>query len=169
MPERSASFYLSSMELKNHPEGGWYRETYRSDGTIGECCLPHCFEGRRNLATAIYYLLEYPQKSRFHRIKSDEIWHLYDGGPLQICEIDQAGSLIDWRLGRDVQNGEQPQIVVRAGSWFAAQLLKPQDYALVGCTVSPGFDFHDFEMADTENLLTQYPQHAAAILSIAKG
>ncbi|RDI96370.1 cupin domain-containing protein [Meiothermus sp. QL-1] len=158
-----ARFWIEQLGLLPHPEGGYYREIYRSAESVEAEHLPSRYGGDRAFSTAIYYLLEHPDFSAFHRLKSDEIWHFYDGSPLILWLIDPAGALQVLRLGRDPARGEQPVRVVPAGCWFAASLEHPQSFALVGCTVAPGFDFVDFELAEREALLRQFPQHRALI------
>jgi hypothetical protein len=146
-----------------HPEGGYYRETYRSAETIQEECLPLRFTGERIFSTAIYYLLEGSKFSAFHRIRSDELWHFYAGSTLNIYVIYPNGEFEMISLGKKITYGEHFQAVVKAGCWFAAQPADPAGFAFVGCTVSPGFDFEDFELADAGRLMEWYPQHASLI------
>lgn len=146
-----ARFWVRKLGLKKHPEGGYYRETYRSDMHVD---VPEL--GKREAGTAIYYLLERGQFSAFHRIKSDEIWHFYAGNPLMLYVIDQQGELEKITLGRNT-----PQAVIKAGCWFAASTQGT--YSLLGCTVAPGFDFGDFEMAKRDELLSLYPTHSRVI------
>jgi predicted cupin superfamily sugar epimerase len=158
---------VKSLEMNPHPEGGWYRETYRSLESVQVAGLPTRFTGERSFCTAIYFLLEYPQFSGFHRIKSDEMWHFYEGSALNVFVIDLEGNFDVIKMGPDIEQGESFQAVVKAGCWFASQPAGDEDgsrngelFSLVGCTVSPGFDFKDFEMAKTEDLIKEYPQHA---------
>ncbi len=144
----AAARWIRSLVLTPHSEGGHYRETYRGVG---------------NVSTAIYFLLEGRQVSRLHRIRSDELWHHYAGGPLIVSAITPAGTLAEFTLGVDLDAGQAPQGGVPAGHWFGAALLAPDTYALVGCTVAPGFDFADLELARRETLLAEFPQHAALI------
>ncbi|AJP56979.1 hypothetical protein UC34_08195 [Pandoraea vervacti] len=155
----SAAELVAALGLLPHPEGGHYRETYRASDTIAVQALPSGFSGARNVSTAILYLLEAGDFSAFHRIRSDEVWHFHLGGTLLIHEIDMSGKQITTRLGHDVASGEQLQHVVPAGHWFAAQPAPSTRYALVGCTVAPGFAFEDFEMADPAALGVQWPMH----------
>ena len=159
----TARYYIDHLQLKSHPEGGFYRETYRSAGTIANGCLPKNFQGDRSFSTAIYFLLQESDFSAFHRIKSDECWHFYEGGTLLIHVLQQNGSYSCARLGRNIQEGETFQYVVPAGAWFASEPAASSFFALVGCTVAPGFDFADFEMASKENLLAQFPEHELLI------
>jgi predicted cupin superfamily sugar epimerase len=153
---------IAKLELQPHPEGGYFKETYRSEGNIdGDPEAP--FPAGRSYSTGIYFLLEGDDFSAFHRIRSDELWHFYEGGPLHIFVIDDKGELSITTLGRDIAAGEVYQAAVKAGHWFASAPVHPDQYALVGCTVSPGFDFRDFEMAARQDLTTRYPQYAAVI------
>lgn len=162
MTPSTAAAWVRALDLRPHPEGGWYRETYRAAEGVEAAHLPPRFGGRRAFSTAIYFLLERGQVSRLHRIKSDELWHLYAGGPLTIAVLHPDGSLAELGLGVDVARGHAPQVVVPAGCWFGAW-LGGAAYALVGCTVAPGFDFADFELADRATLLRAFPQHRAVI------
>lgn len=159
----NAASIVKFLALAPHPEGGYFRETYRAAATLAPGALPAGFAGPRAAATAIYYLLQAGQRSKLHRIKSDEVWHFYLGDPLVIVEIDPGGVLRETRLGIDFQAGSVPQHVVPAGSWFGAGPAEGSRFALVGCTVAPGFDFTDFELADPAALLAEFPRHAAWI------
>ena len=154
---------VARLALAPHPEGGFYRETYRASESIPNAGLPARFHGERSQSTAIYYLLRAGDRSRLHRIKSDEVWHFYDGDPLVIVSISPAGQLIETTLGRDFAVGQVPQHVVTAGHWFGAIPARHGAFALAGCTVAPGFDFADFELATRAALLNAYPQHIAWI------
>ncbi len=147
--------------LLPHPEGGYYKETYRSVEMIAQNALPARFPSGRAAGTAILFLLETDNFSTFHRIKSDECWHFYSGQRLCVYVIHPTSQLEVIKLGNDMLNGEVFQAVVPAGCWFAA--APSGDYAFVGCTVAPGFDFEDFELADAEILSKEYPQHAKLI------
>jgi predicted cupin superfamily sugar epimerase len=159
----TAPYYIQSLNLQPHPEGGYFAETYRSAETISESALPERFAGSRSFGTAIYFLLERHNTSALHRIQSDEIWHFYAGGPLEIFVIDTHGALTVIRLGDNSERGEVFQAVVPAGCWFGSKPAVGTDFCLVGCTVAPGFDFADFEMANRAALLTEFPQHGAVI------
>lgn len=143
------------MEL--HPEGGWFKETYRSSEVILGEHLPNRFGDARHFSTGIYFLLEGKQFSAFHRIKSDEMWHFYYGDPLHVYVIDENGKLQIITLGNNPEAEEVFQAVVKAGCWFASKPASENSFSLVGCTVAPGFNFADFEMAKREQLLAQYP------------
>lgn len=125
-----------------HPEGGFYKECFRSKQSIQ---FPS-FEGERSVSTSIYFLLEKGQTSALHRIKSDEIWYFHDGQTLEIIELDEQGNEKITLLGKNLMNGEVLQHVVPAGIWFGARLAPNSEFCLVGCQVSPGFDFRDFEL-----------------------
>ncbi|MHA4806936.1 cupin domain-containing protein [Flavitalea flava] len=165
----TADYWIDKLALTQHIEGGAFREVYRSTVTIPKGSLPAVFKGERNISTSIYFLLGKGQFSAFHRIASDEGWHFYYGDPLLIFEIKQDGTLAIHRLGSDIEKGEQFQTMIRAGSWFASVPAEGSEYALVGCTVAPGFDFADFELAERDSLNRQFPQHAALITKLTKG
>jgi hypothetical protein len=160
---KNAVYWIEKLQLSAHPEGGYFRETYRSQEQVRATHLPVRFDGDRSFSTAIYFLLESHQVSAFHRIKSDEMWHFYAGSSLTIYVIDQQGKLSQVKLGNYVEKGEAFQAVVPAGYWFGAAVSNAAAYALVGCTVAPGFNFNDFEMAERAQLLKEYPQHESII------
>ena len=154
----NAKTWIESLNLLPHPEGGYYREIYRSENTIGKSALPSGYSGNRSVGTSIYYLLKSGQKSLLHRIKSDEIWHYYDGSPIVLFLIQDDGKYEEKLLGKDIAGGENPQIVIKGGTWFGAFPKNDNSFSLAGCTVHPGFDFEDFEMADRERILNEFPQ-----------
>lgn len=162
-PVATAAELVSRLHLTRHPEGGWFRESYRSTESIPAEALPERFAGRRSYSTSIYFLLERGEVSALHRIKSDELWHFYAGSPLTVQVITPSGAHLELQLGGDLAAGESFQAMVPQGCWFGAELSGAGDYALVGCTVAPGFDFADFEMAGRKELLHRYPAHAALI------
>ncbi|HMP74564.1 MAG TPA: cupin domain-containing protein, partial [Kiritimatiellia bacterium] len=143
----SAENWIKGLELAPHPEGGWFRETYRSGESIRQDALPDRFGGDRAFSTAIYYLLRRGEFSALHRIASDEVWHVYAGGGLEVVCLHPEGEVERLRLGSDVAGGERPQAVVKAGGWFGAGGVGG-GCCLAGCTVGPGFDFADFVMGD---------------------
>jgi len=163
----TAEYFIKHLQLQPHPEGGFFKETYRSAGMIPLQSLRE-FNGDRNYSTAIYFLLEQGDFSAFHRIKSDECWHFYEGGTLLIHVIDENGNYSCIRLGKKIHEGEIFQFVVPAGNWFASEPAPGVLFTLVGCTVSPGFDFADFEMANAENLSKEYPQHTSLIRRLCR-
>ena len=160
---KSAGDWIKALVLQRHPEGGYYRETYRSDEEVTAEALPGRFPGPRALSTAITFLLSGGEFSALHRIKSDEVWHHYAGSALMVHVIDPDGSYRKLSLGSDPDAGESPQAVVPAGCWFGATVDDEASYALVGCTVSPGFDFDDFELGVRTDLIERYPQHRSII------
>ena len=148
---------IEKLGLEPHPEGGYYKEIYRSEGLIKNDSLPSNMEGERNYATGIYFLLPSGKFSAFHRIKQDETWHYYKGSAICLHVISPEGEYTTQIVGNDILNGEQPQYVVKAGDWFAATVVEEDSYSLVGCTVAPGFDFADFELAERESLSAMFP------------
>ena len=155
---KSAAYWVDNLNLQAHPEGGFYKETYRSGEVISTDGLPSRFKGDRNLSTAIYFLLRSQDRSVFHRIKSDELWHYYAGSALHNYVL-MNDSLVTHKLGPRIEQGETLQVVIPAGCWFGAKVVDEETYTLAGCTVSPGFDFRDFEIADRENLHQTFPGH----------
>lgn len=165
---QTAAAYIQHYGLLPHPEGGWYRETYKSAGSIPAAALPAGFSGARPFSTAIYFLLEAGNFSAFHRIRSDECWHFYAGDPLEVFILQANGQLEIIRLGREVENQECFQFVVPANCWFASRPAAGSAYSFVGCTVAPGFDFADFELARAEELAKQFPAHKELIRSLCR-
>ena len=135
----SSQFYIDQLDLQPHPEGGYFKETYRSVGTIPANALPGGFTGARSFSTAIYYLLQKGEFSTFHRIQSDECWHFYAGQTLLIHIIFDNGQYVCVKLGTNIDAGETFQFVVPAKAWFASEPATGSAFALVGCTVAPGF------------------------------
>jgi uncharacterized protein len=148
---------IDSLNLQPHPEGGYFSETYRSEGIMKQ--KDGAFPDERNYSTAIYYLLGSEDISRFHRIRSDEVWHHYEGSSLTIHIIHPDGVYETRHLGMNPEQSQFPQHVVPAGSWFGVTVDEPDSFSLCGCTVSPGFDFQDFEMAERARLMGAYPEH----------
>jgi uncharacterized protein len=169
MGERDAKWWIERLGLKPHPEGGYYRQTYKADLLIAKEALPAGFTGARAVSTAIYLLLEGENFSAFHRLRSDEIWHFYEGGPLVVDVISPAGECSAIFLGRDPEAGQVLQAVVRAGCWFASHVADWKSWALAGCTVSPGFEFEDFEMGKRGELVELYPHCRELIERLTRG
>lgn len=159
---------IQILGLSPHPEGGYFRETYRSTDETNpenqECKYP----GKRNYSTCIYFLISYGNFSSFHRITQDEIWHFYDGSPLFLHMITPEGEYSKVTIGCNITEGEVPQFVVPGGTWFAATVINPNGYSLLGCTVSPGFDFADFEKGRREELINRFPQHNGIIKQLTR-
>ena len=160
----AADELVSLYNLAPHPEGGFYKRSYASPVVIA---LPN---GKsRPSCTAVLFLLAAGQKSHLHRLVSDELWHFYMGGPLEICMLLPTGELQQVILGSDVRAGQSLQVVVPAGCWFGARLLSPS-FCFFSCSVSPGFDFEDFELATPEicaELVVAFPHAADMIRSLA--
>jgi len=158
---REATWWIERLGLEEHPEGGCYRETYRAPGLLPGSGDRH--PTGRCFSTAIYYLLRSGEVSRLHRLRSDELFHFYRGSPLAVHVIHEDGRYEPRILGADPDRGQTLQAVVRAGCWFGATVDEADSFALVGCTVAPGFEFADFETADRAGLVELYPQHRALI------
>lgn len=157
-----AEYWIKQLALEKHPEGGYFKETYRSEEKHihnGSEDFPH----NRSYATGIYFLLQKNEFSAFHKIRSDEMWHFYQGTTLLIYVISPEGNLSTIQLGQDPEKGEVLQAVVPANHWFASELKSKNGYALVGCTVAPGFDFQDFELANARTLAQKYARHSGLI------
>jgi len=152
-----ARYWIEKLRLEPHPEGGYFRQTYRSEVVIAREALPARFTGARAASTAIYFLLEGKNFSAFHRLRSDEVWHFYAGEPVLVHVIENGGLYSSILLGSDFEAGQVPQAVVRAGCWFASHVADWKAFAVVGCTVAPGFDFQDFEMGERAELVAKFP------------
>jgi predicted cupin superfamily sugar epimerase len=165
---KSAQHWIHKLNLIAHPEGGYYRETYRSELAIAREALPPRFTGPRLVSTAIYFLLEGENFSAFHRLQSDELWHFYSGSAITVDVIEPDGGHSEIQLGSDPDAGEVFQAAVRGGRWFASRVRDPKWFALAGCTVSPGFDFADFDLGKRAELVRLYPQHQKLIESLTR-
>jgi predicted cupin superfamily sugar epimerase len=160
----TAAELIRRLGLTPHPEGGHYRETHRDAQQV----LRTPGGPARSAGTAIYYLLHEGACSAWHRIASDEIWHFYAGCALHVHVLEEGGIVRTHRLGDALRAPAAAyQAVVPAGNWFGAELAEPGGYALVGCTVAPGFEFSEFELADIDALLAGYPGHADLIRRLA--
>lgn len=159
---------IQQYNLQPHPEGGWYKETYKSDEYISGSTLPERFGGSRVFSTAIYFLLEQGNFSAFHRIKSDECWHFYAGDPLVVYVMQLNGRLDIIHLGNDIEKGQVFQFVVPANCWFASRPAPGSTFCFVGCTVAPGFDFTDFELAKASSLTALFPQQKVIIEELCR-
>ena len=164
----NATNLINQLQLRPHPEGGYFKETYRSNESIAQDALPTRFTGERSFSTAIYYLLQKGERSVFHKIKSDECWHFYEGGTLLIHIIENDGNYYCIKLGKDLASGETFKYEVPANTWFASEPAPGSMFSLAGCTVAPGFDFADFEIANKELLLSSFPQNGEIINRLCK-
>jgi predicted cupin superfamily sugar epimerase len=160
--------WIEKLGLIPHPEGGFYKEVYRSDETIAKSALPERYGGDRKFSTSIYYLLRGKDFSAFHKLKSDEIWHFYYGSSLIVHIFDSDGKYEQKNLGVNFEKEEEPQLVILRGSIFAAEVSDKNSFTLIGCTVAPGFDFADFELCKQEELLELYPDYSALIKRLTR-
>lgn len=165
---KKAKEYIDKLQLKVHPEGGYFSEVYRSEELIKVNHLSERYNSSRSFSTSIYYMLEGNQFSSFHRLKSDELWHFYDGTALTIIVINEKDLLDKIRLGNDLNKRETFQTVIKKNSWFAAELIDKNSFALIGCTVSPGFDFDDFELGNRNDLVKEFPQYEEVIVKFTR-
>jgi len=156
-----AQKYIKQLQLMKHTEGGYFKEVYRSGERILPTHLPKRYKSSRNFSTSIYFLLEGQQFSSFHLLQSDELWHFYDGSAVLLYIISQKGKLSVKKLGRDEDC--ELQITIEKQNWFAAEIEDKKSFALFGCTVSPGFEFDDFELGKRDDLIKKFPQHSALI------
>ncbi len=161
---RTSEYWIRKLDLMKHPEGGYFGESYRCPETVHLKSGPSVLE--RQLASSIYFLLPEGEVSCFHRLRYDEIWYFHDGSPLTVYMIDGKGELHQQKLGLDIAGGELPQIVVPRGCIFGAAVCRDNSYTLMGCVVSPGFDYQDFELLSRKSLLEQYPQHQEIIIKL---
>ena len=166
---KGSAYWIEKLQLAPHPEGGYFRQTYRSEVVIAREALPAGFSGARAVSTAIYFLLEGENFSAFHRLRSDEVWHFYVGEPLLVHVIDTDGQYSRILLGGDPEAGQVLQAVVRAGCWFASHVEDWKRFVVVGCTVAPGFDFADFEMGKRDELVARYPEFLKIIERLTRG
>ncbi len=160
---RNAQYWIDHLQLSKHPEGGYFKEVYRSNEFVNKKSLPDRYASFRSFSTSIYFLLKSDEFSAFHRLKSDEIWHFYDGTTIVIVAISPDGILSKTYVGNNPDKGERFQLLIPKGYWFAAIVNKKGSFSLVGCTVSPGFDFEDFEMGEKSELEKRFPQHKEII------
>ena len=160
----TAEYWIDRLGLSLHPEGGAYALTHSSPLLFSRDQLPPLFQGPRPAATSIYFLLQAGAYSALHRIASDEIWYYHYGDALLIHEITSGGNYTEHFLGPG--EGQQLQCVIQAGSWFGARVLAGGRYTLAGCMVAPGFDFAEFELAESITLQHLFPQYHALIASL---
>jgi len=160
--------WISKLNLNPHPEGGFYSEVYRSDETLLSSSIAKRYNTSHAISTSIYFLLEGNQFSAFHKIKSDELWHFYDGSSTKLYLISENGKLEIKNIGINIGKNEVPQITIPRNVWFAAEPIDEDSYTLVGCTVAPGFDFNDFELGEREHLLKEFPHHKELITRLTR-
>ncbi|HDL64893.1 MAG TPA: cupin domain-containing protein [Proteobacteria bacterium] len=161
--KNDADYWIEKLSLSPHPEGGYFNETFAASDIINTDNLARDYKGPRKAYTSIYFLLRSGQISRFHRLKSDELWNYHSGSPVTISIIDPGGNYHEKKLGTDPENFESFQVIIKAGCWFGATIDESDSYSLVGCFVSPGFEFIDFELAEREELIKKYPEHHSII------
>jgi predicted cupin superfamily sugar epimerase len=158
-PMKNADFWIHQLKLEPHPEGGYYRETYRSPETIPRKGLPERYAGPRSFSSSIYFLLRSTNVSLFHRLKSDEIWIYHEGAELRIHMLCERQGYSEQRLGPCSSGQAQFQCLIPAGTWLAAEVMEQDSYVLASCFVSPGFCFEDFELGNRSRMLKNFPGH----------
>lgn len=149
---------IENLRLLPHPEGGYYKELYKSAESIPQNALPARFKGNRTFSTSIYFMLDEAQISHLHRLKSDELWYHHAGSSFVLHIFDENGEYTKRILGSNIADEEELQIVIPFGCWFASELLDKNSYGLVSCVVSPGFEFEDFELAKAGQLEKIFPE-----------
>ncbi|ENK0556648.1 cupin domain-containing protein [Clostridium sporogenes] len=164
---KDANYFIEKLDMTAHPEGGYYKESFISGENITDSDLTTTFEDKRILWTSIYFLLRNGEVSNFHRLKSDEMWYYHSGSPLTIYMITPEGELITEQLGLDIEKGEKPQVLVPKNYIFGSA-MNNKGYALVGCMVSPGFEFRDFELFERNTLLNLYPKYKETIEKLTR-
>ena len=155
---KSAEYYIKNLEMEKHIEGGYFKESFLSVDEV---------RSDKKLWSSIYFLLKTGEVSNFHRLKSDELWYHHDGEALTIYMISPEGELITSQLGNNIEKGERPQVLVPKGYIFGSS-MNNDGYALVGCMVSPAFEYSDFELFDREYLLNLYPEHKEIIIKLTR-
>ncbi|PKG43180.1 cupin domain-containing protein [Psychroflexus sp. MES1-P1E] len=159
---------IDKLQLEKHPEGGYFKETYRSETLLPESALPSEFSSDRNASTCIYFMLTSDEFSAFHKVNQDEAWHFYLGETITLHIVSPEGEYSQVSIGNDFSQKETPQFVVPAQHWFAAEIKTEDSFALVGCTVAPGFDFEDFNLAEPQKLQQLFPQHIEIIQKLTR-
>lgn len=167
--DKEVSELIKSFNLQRHPEGGYYARSFQAAQEVKSTDQTRYNNENRSAGTAIYFLLERNDFSAWHKLKSDELWHHYKGSAVKIHVINKQGVLTSHLLGDPTMiRGASFQIAITAGNWFAAEVIDKSSYCLVGCTVTPGFDFKDFELADRDFLSIQFPQHKSIITQLTR-
>ncbi len=160
----TAEELIRRLNLQPHPkEGGWFRETYRAAESLAQSRLPGRYPGERSASTAIYYLLTPTTFSALHRLRTDEVFHFYLGDPVRMLQLAPDGTGRSIVLGIDIIHGHEPQVIVPRDIWQGSMLEPGGRFALLGCTVAPGFDYVDYEHGNRAGLLSKYPDHAELI------
>jgi predicted cupin superfamily sugar epimerase len=159
---------IAKLDLAPHPEGGFYKETFRSEGYVKKDSLSEVYSGERNYVTCIYFLITSESFSAFHKIHQSEIWNFYLGASITIHLISPEGEYSKVILGNDILNGEVPHYVVKGEWWFAVTVNKENSYALTGCTVAPGFDFNDFVLPSRQELINLFPHLSEKIVPLTR-
>ena len=155
---KNAEYYIEKLNMESHVEGGYFKETFLSEDIDSN---------DKNLYSSIYFLLRTGEVSNFHRLKEDELWYFHAGESLTIYMIDKNGSLITKKLGLNIEDGEEPQVLVKKGCIFGSA-MNEEGYALVGCMVAPAFSYNSFELFKREDLLKSYPEHKEVILKLTR-
>ncbi|MEZ4722130.1 MAG: cupin domain-containing protein [Flavobacteriales bacterium] len=159
---KTAKEVIEQLRLLSHPEGGYFKEMYRSKESVDVGFGP------RSASTCIYFLLTSDAFSAFHRIKQDEFWFFHQGSPIRLHTISPTGQHTEHLIGLEISKGQVPQLCVKGGDWFAAEVIESSSWSLVSCTVAPGFDFADFELAERNELIHQFPQHKDVIHGLTR-
>lgn len=157
---------IQKLNLTPHPEGGYFREIYRNREIIRKEHLPEKYKTDRNIGTSIYFLLDKYQVSKFHILKSDELWHFHSGSSFVIHLLHCDGRYEQINLGPNLDKGETPTVIIPQETWFGSTLKDTSTFGLVSCTVFPGFDFEDFKLARREDLLEKFPAYEEIILRL---
>lgn len=155
---KSAEYYIKNLNMAPHVEGGYFKESFISKDKARK---------DKKLWSSIYFLLRTGEVSNFHRLKSDELWYYHDGEALTIYMITLEGELITSKLGKNIENGETPQVLVPKGCIFGSA-MNNNGYALVGCMVSPAFEYEEFELFERDYLLSLYPNYSDIIMKLTR-
>jgi predicted cupin superfamily sugar epimerase len=157
----TSSFWIQHLGLTPHPEGGYFKEVYRNENLISDVELSRTYSGKRNLATSIYFMLESGQVSKLHRLQSDEIWYFHHGAPIKVHVFDDQYST--YILGTNYQLNQLLQLIIPAGAIFGAEVIGTKTFSILGCMVSPGFHFDDFELISFQEMKTLFPTYKSII------
>ncbi len=161
---KNAEYWIKKLNLITHPEGGYYKEVFKSPEQLVKSGLPKRYKSERSFLTSIYYLLKNEHISKFHRLKSEEIWYYHAGNPVKLHVIRANGEYSEYLLGKNLEKNQTLQVIIPKLSWFAAEVItENDDYSLFGCAVAPGFEFEDFELANKEELMSLFPKYSYLI------